>query len=125
MITKDEVFLSWFNFAKWWVPVIIAVTLLLESEGGGGAPPGRRPGLRRRPDRQARPAGAPSATRSRSAAHRPPRTKGGGRPGRRVESLAIPRSPESAFPFSLMPAAQAARQGPTTRRRSVAMNHGS
>ena len=33
---KDEVFLAWFNFAKWWVPVIIGVTLWVENAGGGG-----------------------------------------------------------------------------------------
>lgn len=33
---KDEVFLVWWGFARWWVPVIIAVTLLLENAGGGG-----------------------------------------------------------------------------------------
>lgn len=33
---KEEVFLSWFNFAKWWVPVIIGVTLWIENAGGGG-----------------------------------------------------------------------------------------
>ncbi|HAS84744.1 MAG TPA: hypothetical protein DCS23_01565 [Candidatus Yonathbacteria bacterium] len=33
---KDEVFHAWFNFAKWWVPIIIVVTLLLENAGGGG-----------------------------------------------------------------------------------------
>lgn len=33
---KGEVFLAWWNFARWWVPVIIAVTLLLENASGGG-----------------------------------------------------------------------------------------
>ena len=33
---KDEVFHAWWGFARWWAPVIIAVTLLLENAGGGG-----------------------------------------------------------------------------------------
>lgn len=33
---KDELFHAWFNFAKWWVPVIVGVTVWLEAEGGGG-----------------------------------------------------------------------------------------
>lgn len=33
---KDEVFRAWWGFARWWVPVIIAVTILLENAGGGG-----------------------------------------------------------------------------------------
>ena len=33
---RDEVFLTWWNFAKWWVPVIIGVTLWVENAGGGG-----------------------------------------------------------------------------------------
>src|SRR3989344_6183370 len=28
---KNEVFHAWFNFAKWWVPVIIVVTLWVEN----------------------------------------------------------------------------------------------
>ncbi len=33
---KDELFRTWWNFARWWVLVIIGVTVLLENEGGGG-----------------------------------------------------------------------------------------
>ena len=33
---RDEVFRAWWRFARWWVPVIIAVTLFLNSAGGGG-----------------------------------------------------------------------------------------
>ena len=33
---KDEVFQAWWNFARWWVIVIIAVTFLLENASGGG-----------------------------------------------------------------------------------------
>ncbi len=33
---RDEVFRAWWNFARWWVPVIIAVTLLLTNASGGG-----------------------------------------------------------------------------------------
>ncbi|MDO8482024.1 MAG: hypothetical protein Q7S75_03000 [bacterium] len=33
---KDEVFRAWWNFARWWVPLIIIVTILLENAGGGG-----------------------------------------------------------------------------------------
>jgi hypothetical protein len=33
---RDEVFRAWWNFARWWVLVIIAVTYLLENAGGGG-----------------------------------------------------------------------------------------
>ena len=33
---KEEVFRTWWNFARWWVPVIIIATLLLENAGGGG-----------------------------------------------------------------------------------------
>lgn len=34
----DLVFHAWWNFARWWVPLIIVVTLLLNnaSDGGGG-----------------------------------------------------------------------------------------
>jgi len=31
----DSVFHAWFNFARWWVPVIIGVTLWVESLGSG------------------------------------------------------------------------------------------
>ncbi len=33
---RDEVFRAWWGFARWWVPVIIAVTLFLQNAGGGG-----------------------------------------------------------------------------------------
>jgi hypothetical protein len=33
---KDEVFRAWWNFARWWVPVIIAATFLLNNASGGG-----------------------------------------------------------------------------------------
>jgi hypothetical protein len=33
---RDQVFHAWWVFARWWVPVIIFVTLLLNSAGGGG-----------------------------------------------------------------------------------------
>ncbi|MHB1316562.1 MAG: hypothetical protein ACYCZW_01760 [Minisyncoccota bacterium] len=33
---KEEVFRSWWNFARWWAPVIIVVTFLLENASGGG-----------------------------------------------------------------------------------------
>lgn len=33
---KNEVFHAWWSFARWWVPVIIGVTLLLGNMGGGG-----------------------------------------------------------------------------------------
>lgn len=33
---KDEVFYAWWNSARWWVPIIIIVTLWLENAGGGG-----------------------------------------------------------------------------------------
>lgn len=42
---KDEVFLAWWNFAKWWVPVIIATTLFFELKGGGGGGFGISSGL--------------------------------------------------------------------------------
>ena len=32
----DEVFCAWWRFARWWVPVIIAVTLFVQNAGGGG-----------------------------------------------------------------------------------------
>lgn len=34
--TRDEIFTAWWNFARWFVPVIVIVTLLLENAGGGG-----------------------------------------------------------------------------------------
>ena len=33
---KDEVFQAWWRFARWWVLVIVAVTLFLQNAGGGG-----------------------------------------------------------------------------------------
>lgn len=33
---KGEVFRAWWSFARWWVPVIIIVTLWIENAGGGG-----------------------------------------------------------------------------------------
>jgi len=33
---RDEVFRAWWNFARWFVPVIIVTTLWLETVGGGG-----------------------------------------------------------------------------------------
>ncbi len=33
---KDEVFQAWWRFARWFVPVIIAVTLFVQNAGGGG-----------------------------------------------------------------------------------------
>ncbi len=33
---KDHVFRAWWNFARWWVPVIIIATLLLNNAGSGG-----------------------------------------------------------------------------------------
>lgn len=33
---RDEVFHAWWRFARWWVPVIIAVTLFVQNAGGGG-----------------------------------------------------------------------------------------
>ena len=33
---KEEVFQAWWRFARWWVLVIIAVTLFLQNAGGGG-----------------------------------------------------------------------------------------
>jgi hypothetical protein len=33
---KEEVFRAWWNFARWWVPVIIVATLLLNSANSGG-----------------------------------------------------------------------------------------
>ena len=34
---KNEVFRAWWGFARWFVPVIIAVTLFVQNAGGGGA----------------------------------------------------------------------------------------
>lgn len=33
---RNEVFCAWWGFARWWVPVIIAVTLFVQNAGGGG-----------------------------------------------------------------------------------------
>ena len=33
---KDQLFTAWFNFARWWVPVIIGVTLFFEYMGSSG-----------------------------------------------------------------------------------------
>ena len=33
---RDEVFRAWWGFAKWWILVIIAVTLFLTNASGGG-----------------------------------------------------------------------------------------
>lgn len=33
---RDEVFRAWWGFARWWVPVILAVTLFLSAANGGG-----------------------------------------------------------------------------------------
>ena len=33
---REEVFLAWWNFARWWVPVIIVVTFLLNNTKGSG-----------------------------------------------------------------------------------------
>lgn len=33
---RDQVFRAWWNFARWWVPVIVVVTLLLNNKGSGG-----------------------------------------------------------------------------------------
>ncbi len=33
---RESVFRAWWNFARWWVPVIIVFTLLLNNKGGGG-----------------------------------------------------------------------------------------
>lgn len=33
---RDEVFHAWWRFARWWVPVIVAVTLFVQNAGGGG-----------------------------------------------------------------------------------------
>lgn len=32
---RDEVFRAWWNFARWWVPVIILVTYLQSTQSGG------------------------------------------------------------------------------------------
>ena len=33
---RDEVFQAWWNFARWWVPVIIVSTFLLDNASGTG-----------------------------------------------------------------------------------------
>lgn len=33
---RDEVFRAWWNFARWWVWVIVVSTFLLENASGGG-----------------------------------------------------------------------------------------
>lgn len=33
---RDEVFRAWWSFARWWVPVIVIVTLWIAKAGGGG-----------------------------------------------------------------------------------------
>ena len=33
---RDHVFRAWWNFARWWVPVIVVITLLLNNKGSGG-----------------------------------------------------------------------------------------
>jgi|GEM_PF-1048932 len=33
---KEEIFQSWWSFARWFVPVIIAVAFFFENAGGGG-----------------------------------------------------------------------------------------
>lgn len=33
---RDEAFRAWWNFARWWVPVIIVATLFLNNIGGSG-----------------------------------------------------------------------------------------
>ena len=33
---RDEVFRAWWGFARWWVPIIILITLFLQNAGGGG-----------------------------------------------------------------------------------------
>lgn len=32
----DNVFRAWWNFARWFVPIIIAMTVILNNSGGGG-----------------------------------------------------------------------------------------
>ncbi len=34
---RDEVFDAWISFAKWFVPVIILITLIIQSGSGGGS----------------------------------------------------------------------------------------
>ena len=34
---RDEVFNAWISFAKWFVPVIILITLIIQSGSGGGS----------------------------------------------------------------------------------------
>jgi len=33
---KEEVFRSWWNFARWWTPTIVIITFLLENAGNQG-----------------------------------------------------------------------------------------
>jgi hypothetical protein len=33
---RDQVFHAWWNFARWWAPVIVVVTLLLNNASGTG-----------------------------------------------------------------------------------------
>ncbi len=33
---RDEIFRAWWNFARWWVPVIILVAYLQSTQSGGG-----------------------------------------------------------------------------------------
>lgn len=33
---RDEVFDAWIGFAKWFIPVIIFITLIIQSGGGSG-----------------------------------------------------------------------------------------
>lgn len=33
---RDEVFRAWWNFARWWVPVIIVTTIMLNNASGTG-----------------------------------------------------------------------------------------
>lgn len=33
---REEVFRAWFNFAKWWIPISIFLTLIMPGGSGGG-----------------------------------------------------------------------------------------
>ena len=33
---RDEVFLAWWGFARWWVPIIVVATILLNTNSSGG-----------------------------------------------------------------------------------------
>lgn len=33
---RDQAFRAWWNFARWWVPIIIVATFLLNNASGGG-----------------------------------------------------------------------------------------